>query len=41
MAGRSAGRAAASTEELLVKGTTRPGKLDRYKPCLRQRWTAR
>jgi transposase len=30
--------AAASAGELLVKATTRPGKLDRYKPYLRQRW---
>jgi transposase len=30
--------AAATAEELLVKATTRPGKLDRYKPYLRQRW---
>jgi hypothetical protein len=30
--------AAATAEELLVKATTWPGKLDRYKPCLRQRW---
>ena len=30
---------AASAEELLVKATSRPTKLDRYKPCLCQRWT--
>jgi len=30
--------AAATAEELLVKATTRPGKLDRYKPYLRRRW---
>jgi transposase len=30
--------AAASADELLVKATTRPGKLDRYKPYLRRRW---
>ena len=30
--------AAASGEELLVKATTRPTKLDRYKPYLRRRW---
>jgi transposase len=30
--------AAATADELLVKATTRPGKLDRYKPYLRQRW---
>jgi transposase len=29
---------ASSAEELLVKATTRPTKLDRYKPYLRQRW---
>jgi transposase len=30
--------AAAGAEELLVKATSRPSKLDRYKPYLRQRW---
>ena len=30
--------AAATADELLVKATTRPSKLDRYKPYLRQRW---
>jgi transposase len=30
--------AASSAEELLVKATTRPTKLDRCKPYLRQRW---
>jgi transposase len=30
--------AAASSEELLVKATSRQTKLDRYKPYLRQRW---
>jgi hypothetical protein len=29
---------AASAEELLVKATSRQTRLDRYKPCLRQRW---
>jgi transposase len=29
---------AASADELLVKATSRPSKLDRYKPYLRQRW---
>jgi len=32
--------AAASAKELLVKATTWPGKFDRYKPYLRQRWNA-
>jgi transposase len=30
--------AAASADELLAKATSRPSKLDRYKPYLRQRW---
>jgi transposase len=30
--------AAASAGELLIKATSRPSKLDRYKPYLRQRW---
>jgi transposase len=30
--------AAATADELLVKATTRPSRLDRYKPYLRQRW---
>jgi transposase len=30
--------AAATADELLVKATTRPGKIDRYKPYLRRRW---
>jgi len=30
--------AAATADELLVKATSRASRLDRYKPCLRQRW---